>query len=425
MVSCSISFPIQDRKSARKPSIWTRRNRWDKNPTEARQNYQKKPETEDRSENIAIHPYWWSSRIHRSLRFQESDEGVRTFKQRCERRSVVAAKRSGDAGVDWSVEKDGDRRRNWKKLRDLSMKSDNRICADCSGSDPKWVSANIGVFLCLKCSDIHRSLGANTSKVLSLTLDEWSESDMESVLEVGGNSYANSIYEAFLPRDYLKPKPDASNEDRTKFIRSKYVLQEFLTPSLRIVSSKSSFQSVDSSKSSSSFGSKNSNKNVEAGEFIGNLKVTVVRGTNLAIRDMLTSDPYVILMLGQQKAQTTVKNSDLNPVWNEELKFSIPQHFGTLKLQVYDHDYISADDIMGEAEIDLQAMITAALAYGHVDVQGKMQVGKWLKMNDNALIEDSFVNVVDGKIKQEVHLKLQNVECGEMELQLEWLSMDK
>ncbi|XP_042403799.1 ADP-ribosylation factor GTPase-activating protein AGD12-like isoform X1 [Zingiber officinale] len=314
----------------------------------------------------------------------------------------------------------------WKKLRDLSMKSDNRICADCSAPDPKWVSANIGVFLCLKCSEVHRSLGVDTSKVLSLTLDEWSESDMESVIEVGGNSYANSIYEAFLPRNYPKPKPDSSEEDRTKFIRSKYVLQEFLTPSLRIVSTKSSFQYVESSKSSAStFGSKSTKKNVETGQFIGNLKVKVVRGSKLAVRDMLTSDPYVVLMLGQQKAQTTVKNSNLNPVWNEELTFSIPPNYGALKLQVYDHDVISADDIMGEAEIDLQAMITAALAFGDSDIPGNMQVGKWLKTSDNALVEDSLVNIVDGRIKQELHLKLQNVESGEMELELEWLPLDE
>ncbi|XP_042403800.1 ADP-ribosylation factor GTPase-activating protein AGD12-like isoform X2 [Zingiber officinale] len=306
------------------------------------------------------------------------------------------------------------------------MKSDNRICADCSAPDPKWVSANIGVFLCLKCSEVHRSLGVDTSKVLSLTLDEWSESDMESVIEVGGNSYANSIYEAFLPRNYPKPKPDSSEEDRTKFIRSKYVLQEFLTPSLRIVSTKSSFQYVESSKSSAStFGSKSTKKNVETGQFIGNLKVKVVRGSKLAVRDMLTSDPYVVLMLGQQKAQTTVKNSNLNPVWNEELTFSIPPNYGALKLQVYDHDVISADDIMGEAEIDLQAMITAALAFGDSDIPGNMQVGKWLKTSDNALVEDSLVNIVDGRIKQELHLKLQNVESGEMELELEWLPLDE
>lgn len=35
-------------------------------------------------------------------------------------------------------------------------------------------------------------------------------------------------------------------------------------------------------------------------EFIGLIKVNVVRGTNLAVRDVVTSDPYVILSLGSQ-----------------------------------------------------------------------------------------------------------------------------
>lgn len=35
-------------------------------------------------------------------------------------------------------------------------------------------------------------------------------------------------------------------------------------------------------------------------EFVGLLKVKVIKGTNLAIRDILTSDPYVVLTLGQQ-----------------------------------------------------------------------------------------------------------------------------
>jgi stromal membrane-associated protein len=38
-------------------------------------------------------------------------------------------------------------------------------------------------------------------------------------------------------------------------------------------------------------------------EFIGILKVKVIRGTNLAIRDLRSSDPYVILTLGQQVLQ--------------------------------------------------------------------------------------------------------------------------
>jgi len=35
-------------------------------------------------------------------------------------------------------------------------------------------------------------------------------------------------------------------------------------------------------------------------EFIGLLKVTIKKGTNMAIRDMMSSDPYVVLTLGQQ-----------------------------------------------------------------------------------------------------------------------------
>lgn len=35
-------------------------------------------------------------------------------------------------------------------------------------------------------------------------------------------------------------------------------------------------------------------------EFIGMLKVKVIKGTNLAIRDMLSSDPYVVMYLGKQ-----------------------------------------------------------------------------------------------------------------------------
>lgn len=35
-------------------------------------------------------------------------------------------------------------------------------------------------------------------------------------------------------------------------------------------------------------------------EFVGLVKVNVVRGTNLVVRDVMTSDPYVILALGHQ-----------------------------------------------------------------------------------------------------------------------------
>ncbi|KAG9133144.1 hypothetical protein Leryth_027402 [Lithospermum erythrorhizon] len=50
-----------------------------------------------------------------------------------------------------------------------------RPSSNCSAPDPKWASANIGVFICLKCCGVHRGLGSHISKVLSVTLDEWSD----------------------------------------------------------------------------------------------------------------------------------------------------------------------------------------------------------------------------------------------------------
>ncbi|CAN6879039.1 unnamed protein product [Brassica oleracea] len=322
-----------------------------------------------------------------------------------------------------------------RRIRELLTQSDNRFCADCGAPDPKWASANIGVFICLKCCGVHRSLGTHISKVLSVTLDEWSDEEVDSMIEIGGNDSANSIYEAFIPHGFSKPGPDATHDQRLRFIRSKYEHQEFLKPSLRITSMK-----APSTKSSSSYLSSSLSKKFMDSfrtnpssqqpqlegmvEFIGLLKVTLKKGTNLAVRDMMTSDPYVKLTLGQQTVQSTVKKSNLNPVWNEELMLSVPHDYGSVKLQVFDYDTFSADDIMGEAGIDIQPLITSAMAFGDPEMFGDMQIGKWLKSHDNALIEDSIINISDGKVKQEVHIKLQNVESGELELEVEWLSLE-
>ncbi|CAN7109359.1 unnamed protein product, partial [Brassica rapa subsp. narinosa] len=474
--------------------------------------------------------------------------------------------------MSYSAAGQGNNSSGKRRISDLLTQSDNRVCADCSAPDPKWASANIGVFICLKCCGVHRSLGTHISKVvLSVTLDEWSDDEVDSMIEIGGNASANSVYEAFIPDGVSKPGPDASHDQRMQFIRSKYEHQEFLKPSLRITSVKGSNSSssqqphlegmvefigllkvtlkkgtnlaVRDTRTSDSYvvltlgqqtakstvmksnlnpvwneelmlsvphdygsvklvlsvtldewsddevdsmieigGNASANSIYEAFipdgvskpgpdashdqrmrfirskyehqeylkpslritsvkgpnssssqqphlegmvEFIGLLKVTLKKGTNLAVRDMRTSDAYVVLTLGQQTAQSTVMKSNLNPVWNEELMLSVPHDYGSVKLQVFDYDTFSADDIMGEAGIDIQPLITSVMAFGDPEMFGDMQIGKWLKSCDNALIEDSIINIVDGKVKQEVHIKLQNVESGELELELEWLPLDQ
>ncbi|VFQ67173.1 unnamed protein product [Cuscuta campestris] len=56
---------------------------------------------------------------------------------------------------------------------------------------------------------------------------------------------------------------------------------------------------------------------------LGVLKVRIKRGVNLAVRDVRTSDPYVVVKMGKQKLKTRVIEKDVNPVWNEDLTLSV------------------------------------------------------------------------------------------------------
>ncbi|KAG5979644.1 hypothetical protein E4U55_004928 [Claviceps digitariae] len=107
----------------------------------------------------------------------------------------------------------------------------NCWCADCgSGSKVEWVSINLGIILCIECSGIHRSLGTHISKVRSLTLDIKSFTiDIVEVLLLIGNRVSNMVWEARLDAS-LKPSPQASREQRLRFITAKYVDRSFVEP---------------------------------------------------------------------------------------------------------------------------------------------------------------------------------------------------
>ncbi|RWW16512.1 hypothetical protein BHE74_00058599 [Ensete ventricosum] len=123
---------------------------------------------------------------------------------------------------------------------------------------------------------------------------------------------------------------------------------------------------------------------------LGLLKVKVLRGVNLAYRDATGSDPYVVIRMGHQK--------------------------------VYDKDTFTPDDKMGDAEIDIGAFVEA-VKMNLSDLPNGTIITTEKPNRKNCLADESPVVWKDGRVVQDIILRLRNVESGELELQLLWTAI--
>lgn len=85
-----------------------------------------------------------------------------------------------------------------RQVIEVAVQEGNRVCADCGAKDPEWASINIGVFICIECSGIHRSFGTHISKVRSVKLDKWEQSWVE-IMKTIGNVRANQVWLYSVP----------------------------------------------------------------------------------------------------------------------------------------------------------------------------------------------------------------------------------
>ncbi|XP_062109657.1 protein C2-DOMAIN ABA-RELATED 11-like [Humulus lupulus] len=130
-------------------------------------------------------------------------------------------------------------------------------------------------------------------------------------------------------------------------------------------------------------------------EQLGLLKV-VVQGKRLVIQDFKSSDPYVVVKLGNQTAKTKVINSCLNPVWNEELTFSLKEPNGVLNLEVFDKDLLKTDEKMGHAQLSLQPLVSAArLRQILQNFNGETVLRMVVPDSDNCLVRESSITCVN------------------------------
>ncbi|GIL89870.1 hypothetical protein Vretimale_17986 [Volvox reticuliferus] len=112
--------------------------------------------------------------------------------------------------------------RHKRLLANILKEEGNKSCADCKTRNPTWASVNLGVFVCLTCSGIHRSLGVHISQVRSCNLDTWLPKQVE-FCRVMGNVKGNRYWESRLPKDFRRPPSGNPNPELSAFIRAKYV----------------------------------------------------------------------------------------------------------------------------------------------------------------------------------------------------------
>ena len=93
-----------------------------------------------------------------------------------------------------------------KQLEEIYTDEKNSTCFDCDNKPAHWASISNGIFLCLDCSGEHRGFGIGVSFIRSVTMDQWTQ-DQVNIMKVGGNQRLRDFLTTYnMPEDIDKKK---------------------------------------------------------------------------------------------------------------------------------------------------------------------------------------------------------------------------
>jgi stromal membrane-associated protein len=109
-----------------------------------------------------------------------------------------------------------------KTLRALARKEP--YCADCTETLTGWVALPHGVFLCLHCAQVHRSLGTHVSRVKAYNTGTylWYPDEVEAVKQMG-NKRACALYRGKIG---APARLDKSDTQTAKFNQAKAIYEK-------------------------------------------------------------------------------------------------------------------------------------------------------------------------------------------------------
>ena len=90
-----------------------------------------------------------------------------------------------------------------KQLEKLSNEDENKKCFDCGAQPARWVSLNNGIYICQSCSEEHKKIESETSKIKSISFEQWNKSQL-NIMKKGGNMKLR----LFLEENNIEPNID-------------------------------------------------------------------------------------------------------------------------------------------------------------------------------------------------------------------------